>query len=51
MKLSFSTRGWSDLSWDDMLQTALDMGFQGIEVYNLPKFDPMLQKGGPFHKH
>ena len=51
MKLSFSTRGWSDLGWDDVLQTALDMGFQGVEVYNLPKFDPMLEKGGPFHKH
>ena len=51
MNLSFSTRGWPDLSWDDMIETALEMGFTGIEVYNLPKFDPMLEKGGPFHKH
>ena len=51
MNLSFSTRGWPDLTWDEMIQTALDMGFTGIEVYNLPKFDPMLEKGGPFHKH
>ena len=51
MKLSFSTRGWPKLTWDEMIDTALDMGFGGIEVYNLPKFDPMLEKGGPFHKH
>ena len=51
MKLSFSTRGWPDLSWDEMIQCALDMGFAGVEVYNLPKFDPMLSKGGPFPKH
>ena len=51
MNLSFSTRGWPGLSWDEMIETALDMGFTGIEVYNLPKFDPMLERGGPFHKH
>jgi len=51
MKLSFSTRGWPGLSWEDMMQTALDMGFGGIEVYNLPKFDPMLDRSGPFHKY
>ena len=48
MNLSFSTRGWPDLSWDDMIATALDMGFSGIEVYNLPKFDNLLEKGSPF---
>ena len=51
MKLSFSTRGWPGLSWDEMMETALEMGFSGIEVYNLPKFDPMLDRGGPFHKY
>ena len=51
MKLSFSTRGWTDLTWDEMMQTALEMGFSGIEVYNLPKFDPMLDRSGPFHKY
>ena len=51
MNLSFSTRGWSDLTWDEMLDSALDMGFDGIEVYNLPKFNPLLDKGGPFHKY
>ena len=51
MKLSFSTRGWPGLSWEEMLDTALDMGFSGVEVYNLPKFDALLEKGGPFHKY
>ena len=51
MKLSFSTRGWPSLSWEEMMETALEMGFSGIEVYNLPKFDPMLDRSGPFHKY
>ena len=51
MRLSFSTRGWPNLTWDEMVDTALDMGFTGIEVYNLPKFDDMLAKGGPFHRY
>jgi len=51
MKLSFSTRGWPDLSWEEMIGTAEDFGFAGIEVYNLPKLDPMLDKTGPFHKY
>ena len=51
MKLSFSTRGWPGLSWEEMLQTAEDFGFGGVEVYNLPKFDPMLDRSGPFHKY
>ena len=38
MKLSFSTRGWPGLSWEEMLETATDMGFSGVEVYNLPVY-------------
>ena len=51
MKLSFSTRGWGDLSWEQVLDEALDMKFTGIEVYNLWKFPHMTERGGPFHKH
>ena len=51
MKLSFSTRGWPNLSFDEMLDVASDMGFSGVEVYNLTKFDPLMGKGGPFHKY
>ena len=51
MKLSFSTRGWADLTWDTLLDTALEMKFTGIEVYNLWKFPALTAKGGPFHPH
>ena len=51
MKLSFSTRGWGDLSWEELLQSALDMKFSGIEVYNLFKFPDLTGKGGPFDPH
>ena len=51
MNLSFSTRGWPKLSWDEMLTVADEMGFSGVEVYNLPKFDPLTDRSGPFHKY
>ena len=51
MKLSFSTRGWPHLTWEEMLDTAVDMGFLGVEVYNLQNFGDMTEKGGPFHKY
>ena len=51
MNLSFSTRGWGDLTWDELLDSALDMKFTGIEVYNLFKFPALTGRGGPFHKH
>ena len=43
MNLSFSTRGWGDLSWEELLQEAVDMRFGGVEVYNLFKFHYFLQ--------
>ena len=51
MNLSFSTRGWPNLTWEEMLDTALDMGFTGVEVYNLPKFDPLTDRSGPFNQY
>jgi len=51
MNLSFSTRGWGDMSWEALLEVALDMKFTGIEVYNLFKFPGLTDRGGPFHKH
>ena len=51
MKLSFSTRGWGDFTWDEVVTLATDMDFGGIEVYNLPKFDPLMDRSGPFHKY
>lgn len=32
MKISFSTLGCPDWSWEDMLSTAKDLGFDGIEI-------------------
>ena len=51
MKLSFSTRGWGDLSWEALVESALDMKFSGIEVYNPQKFPALIGRGGPFHPH
>ncbi|MBR5538925.1 MAG: AMP-binding protein, partial [Clostridia bacterium] len=51
MKLSFSTRGWPELSWNDLIESATDLGLSGIEVYNLPKFNVLTDRGGPFHKY
>ena len=51
MKLSFSTRGWQGFSWEEMLETAIDMGFAGVEVYNLHSSDDLIDRGGPFHKY
>ena len=51
MKLSFSTRGWPSLSFDKMMDIASEMGFSGIEVYNLTKIDSLVGKGGAFHKY
>ena len=51
MRLSFSTRGWQGFSWEEMLDTAIDMGFSGIEVYNLPNSGDLTDRGCPFHKY
>ena len=51
MNLSFSSRGWPELSWEEMLELAIDMGFNGVEVYNLHKNPTMCDRGGPFHTY
>ena len=51
MKLSFSTRGWAHLSWEEWLEAGTSMHFEGIEVYNLPKFPELMERSGPFHKY
>ena len=30
MRLSYSTRGWQRLSWDEQVEAALDADFEGI---------------------
>ena len=51
MKLSFSTRGWKDLSWEDMIRYAREMRFSGIEVYNVFQQPSFTEGAGPFHKY
>ena len=51
MKLSFSTRGWPDFSWEEMMETAVSMNFSGIEVYNLQKDSRLTDDSGPFHPY
>ena len=51
MKLSFSTRGWWDIGWEDLVDTATEMHFQGIEIYNVLRRPELIGKGGPFHRY
>ena len=50
MRLSFSTRGW-DEPWDFLVDTAEEMKFQGVELYNIHKREDLLGRGGAFHKY
>ncbi|MBR1659526.1 MAG: AMP-binding protein [Oscillospiraceae bacterium] len=51
MKLSFSTRGWGELSWQELTELAGEMGFGGVELYNLFKFPELTDRGGPLHPY
>ena len=51
MKLSFSTRGWWQEGWEELVATATEMRFQGIEIYNVLRRPELIGKGGAFHKY
>ena len=51
MNLSFSTRGWNSLSWEEQLRDAVEMNFQGIEPYNIQEFPSLSGRGGAFHAY
>ena len=51
MNLSFSTRGWNALPWEEQVHDAVDMGFQGIEPYNIQEFPALSGRGGAFHAY
>ena len=38
MKLSFSTKGWHDQSWEDFFLIAAEQGFSGIELHDVRRF-------------
>ena len=44
MKLSFSTKGWSERSWDDLVGLAEEMDFNGIEVYDVTKNEALVDR-------
>ena len=44
MRLSFSTRGWQHLSWDELLEAAVDADLEGVEVYDLFKRPDLIQQ-------
>ena len=51
MNLSFTTRGWNALSWEEQVRDADEMGFQGIEPYNIQEFASLSGRGGAFHAY
>ncbi len=46
MKLSFSTKGWHEARWEDFVDIARELCFDGIEIHNL-NAPAMARKGGP----
>ncbi len=51
MRLSFSTRGWKDISWESFLDIAKEMDFTGIEVYKLIGSKELYVKGEAFNQY
>ena len=51
MRLSFSTRGWADMDFENLIETAERMHFEGIEIYNLLKRPDLTEKGAAFEKY
>ena len=51
MNLSFSTRGWKHLSWEDQIRDAEEYAFRGIEVYDLGHCPNLTDRSGPFHQY
>ena len=50
MKLSFSTRGRRDVSWDEQLFLAKDSRYNGIEIYDITRTTSLTNASGPFNK-
>ncbi|MBP5356570.1 MAG: AMP-binding protein [Clostridia bacterium] len=50
MKLSFSTKGWHNSTFDDFCDIAREMNFQGIELHNINN-RLFTDKNGAFQSH
>lgn len=51
MKLSFSNRGWPEMTLDAIVSMATEINFSGIELYNVHLNENFLKKGGPLNKY
>ena len=49
MNVSFSTRGWQQIPWEQQVQMAETMRFGGVELYNVHKTPELTGRGGPLH--
>ncbi|MBQ8868658.1 MAG: AMP-binding protein [Oscillospiraceae bacterium] len=50
MKLSFSTKGWHNSSFEEFCDIAVDLGFKGIELHNI--YNRLFaEKDGAFHDY
>ena len=50
MNVSFSTRGWQDIPWEDQIRMAQTMRFGGVELYKVQNTPALTDRGGPLHK-
>ena len=50
MKLSFSTKGWHNNTFDEFCDIAKDLKFKGIELHNIHN-RLFTDKDGAFHDH
>ena len=51
MNVSFSTRGWQQIPWEQQVQMAETMRFGGVELYNVHKTPELTGRGGPLHRY
>lgn len=51
MKLSLSTRGWENCSWNEHVFAAIDSRLNGIEVYDVLAHADFTKEDGPFHPY
>ena len=51
MRLSFTVEGWPELEWNEILDTAVEMRFAGIEMGDVRNVPALSGKGAPFHRY
>ncbi|MDO4487960.1 MAG: AMP-binding protein [Eubacteriales bacterium] len=51
MKLSFSTRAWPALSIRECMNIASEMGFDGVELFNVQNDEAAFQPGGALNRY